>query len=420
MAKRYTYEYVRDYIVSYSYKLLTPTYKDNKTKLQVECPKKHRYWVTFSDFKNNGRRCSKCAGVAKFTFEEVKVYVDATSETLLSMEYVNCDTKLDFMCLKGHKYSMSFSTFKKGHRCSKCAGNALLLYEDIKQFVEMDGTKLLSSEYKNNNTKLDFMCPEGHEYSMIFNNFKSKGQRCPECAGNVKFTIEEIKLFIGTTRETLLSTTYINSKAKLDFVCPKGHKYSMKFDNFKHKGYRCPVCGGRVKYTYEEVKAYVEKDGTKLRSTEYITCKTKLEFICPKGHEYFMSFDRFKNKGRRCPRCSGGPVSKISQVWLDDLNMLGLEREYPITVASGKMYSVDGCVPLTKEIREFLGDIWHGNLTIYDSNDINPISKISYGQLHKETFERFAELKAAGWKIKYIWESDFREGKEMEEFKGIV
>jgi hypothetical protein len=41
----------------------------------------------------------------------------------------------------------------------------------------------LSTEYKNNHTKLDVLCDKGHIFGISYGNFKH-GRRCPICARN--------------------------------------------------------------------------------------------------------------------------------------------------------------------------------------------------------------------------------------------
>ena len=53
------------------------------------------------------------------------------------------------------------------------------------------------------------------------------------------------------------------------------------------------------KYTLEEVRSELLKEGYILLSDEYINSKTKLKTICPNGHLYNVSFDKWKS-GRRC------------------------------------------------------------------------------------------------------------------------
>lgn len=53
------YKDVRFYIESFNYKLLSDEYKNSITKLMIQCPKGHVYWVTYGNFQS-GKRCPKC------------------------------------------------------------------------------------------------------------------------------------------------------------------------------------------------------------------------------------------------------------------------------------------------------------------------------------------------------------------------
>ena len=57
----------------------------------------------------------------------------------------------------------------------------------------------------------------------------------------------------------LLSKEYKNSKQKLDVICPKGHEWSVSWCGFR-QGYRCPECVGVKKKTIEYVRKHFEKD----------------------------------------------------------------------------------------------------------------------------------------------------------------
>lgn len=178
----------------------------------------------------------------RHSFEEVKDFVEKQGQVLLSEDYVNNHNKLLFKCPEGHIYKMDFSHFQMNHRCPVCAINKKKhSIEEIRSFVENQGQLLLSKEYMNAHNKLQFQCPEGHIYKMIFNNFQ-QGKRCPVCAiYKKKLTIEEVKDFVENQRQVLLSEDYVNNYTKLRFKCSKGHIYDMSFNHFQ-QGKRCPVC----------------------------------------------------------------------------------------------------------------------------------------------------------------------------------
>ena len=76
---------------------------------------------------------------------------------------------------------ITFGDFRGGRRCSYCYGNAKYSYEEVKEYVESFGFELLSTEYKNNRTKLKLKCPNEHIFNMEFTSFKNQNSRCPIC-----------------------------------------------------------------------------------------------------------------------------------------------------------------------------------------------------------------------------------------------
>lgn len=58
---------------------------------------------------------------------------------------------------------------------------------------------------------------------------------------NKKHTIEFIRAEFKKEGYTLVSTEYINNKQNLDYVCPKGHERSIKW-NCWVRGHRCRQC----------------------------------------------------------------------------------------------------------------------------------------------------------------------------------
>ena len=55
--------------------------------------------------------------VKKFTFEFVKNYIESEGIELISEEYVNINSKLKMKCSSGHIFEINFKQFKQGFRC---------------------------------------------------------------------------------------------------------------------------------------------------------------------------------------------------------------------------------------------------------------------------------------------------------------
>jgi hypothetical protein len=405
MLKKLTYKYIKKCFEDRGYTLLSRKYVSSRDLLWYLCPEMHMGCITFNNFQR-GHGCRFRRSKVKLTYEYVKEYFEKYGYTLISTEYINCMEKLEYLCPKGHLAAMKFNSFQQGKRCPKCAGNMKKTIEEVKGIFESRKYELLSTEYKNVSTKLKVSCPEGHETFIVLDSFNN-GHGCAICAGNAKPTIQYVKEYFEKEGYTLLSTKYVNSRSKLKYRCPEGHEGTINFMCFK-QGIRCPKCSSNAKKSLGHIQKEFGKEGYALLSTEYKNAHVKLEYICPEGHLGSMCYNNFQ-QGYRCPLCYSGRVSKISQVWLDSLNIPGLEREYSIRIGK-RSFSVDGYDPLTNTIYEFLGNYWHGNPEMYNANGINPSCGKTYGQLYKETFERLVALEANGYNVTYIWESDFKKG----------
>ena len=104
---------------------------------------------------------------------------------LLSKSYKNVYEKLLYICPNGHKHSIAYRHFHKGHGCLKCVGidNSKRFRMDfsiIEDSFISNGYELLTTEYINAHQQLEYRYPYGHRHSMTWNNW-SKGYRCPTC-----------------------------------------------------------------------------------------------------------------------------------------------------------------------------------------------------------------------------------------------
>ena len=127
-----------------------------------------------------------------------------------------------------------------------------------------------------------------------------------------KYTIEEIKEIIEKEGCKLLSTEYVNNKTPLLIQCACGEVFEKTFTNFKNqKQKQCPKCSNKERTEkltsdYSDVKAFIEGkegNGCKLLSTEYKNARTKLKIQCACGEEFEVVFHTFKNGQKQCPEC---------------------------------------------------------------------------------------------------------------------
>ncbi len=333
MSKKKTYEEVKKAFEDRGYTLLTTEYKNNKQKLEFICPEGHRSSINLNNFIN-GHGCIVCGYIEgrnklKLSFEEVKQEFESRDYQLLSTEYINSSSKLEYICPNGHRGKISFNNFRKGSGCKICGYDTVskklkFTLKTIKKEFEKYNYILLSDKYEYSSNKLKYICPNGHRGEISWNDFK-QGHRCSRC--HFERVAEKNRAPFNIVKQTftergykLISTEYINCKQKLKYICPNGHKGEITFDSFK-QGKGCKICGYRkvaekLKVSFDAVKQTFEDRGYILLSKTYIDSKGRLEYICPEGHRGTICWNNFQ-QGAGCLICAREQFAKNLKLPLD-------------------------------------------------------------------------------------------------------
>ena len=142
-----------------------------------------------------------------------------------------------------------------------------LTIEFVREQFEKEGYTLLSDTYTDCEQRLKYICPEKHVGQVCWDSWQ-QGNRCAECAGLKKLTIDFIKKEFEKEGYTLLTKNYKNNKQRLKFVCPKRHKYFIKYNSWQ-QGHRCRICaveGGRGENSARWNPNLTERERQKKRS----------------------------------------------------------------------------------------------------------------------------------------------------------
>jgi len=181
-----------------------------------------------------------------------------------------------------------------------------LTISKINKELLIDNYTCLSYDFKTK--KFKYLCPKGHKGSMRMDHWR-RGIRCAKCAGNSPLTFEQVSQSFEKEGYTLISTSYINSSSLLKVQCPNNHTFTISWNNWS-TGYRCPECSGRKKKSIIEIKEVFKKEGYSLLTTTYFNNKQLLECVCPNNHLFKISWDNFNSKNVRCPVCSLTGISR--------------------------------------------------------------------------------------------------------------
>jgi hypothetical protein len=321
--------------------------------------KKHRYKVNFtcqihgirdqsveSHISNGCYCCYRTLGSSLFIDKAKSVHGDKYIYN--NINYLSSKIGVTITCKSHGDFVQIPNNHLNGHGCSKCLNYCDDLYSFIEKSNNIHRYKYNYSnvKYTDNGSKVNIECPIHGFFSQIPSSHLS-GKGCSKCQYSTlsKIKTDDNKSFIEKS------------------ILTHGDKYD-----------------------------YTQVNYDKSNRSVIITCKIHGDFSQrPNNHI---------GKGYGCPKC-GNKYGGVENIWLNEMNVN--IRQYRI----GK-YVVDGFDPTSNTIYEFNGDFWHGNPKVYKSSDINPKSKISFGELYNKTLQREEYLKSKGYTIVSIWESDFK------------
>lgn len=153
-----------------------------------------------------------------------------------------------------------------------------------------------------------------------------------------KKTLEEVAELFFSRGYSLMSNVYLNSLTPVEVKCPKGHVSKMLTGNFRN-GANCKFCAGCVKKDIDKLKEHFEKEGYILTSTIYKNNHTPLSFICPKGHKGNITWNNFKT-GSRCNQC-GYDSCRGENNYNYNPNLTNEDRERRDYIPANKKWSKD-------------------------------------------------------------------------------
>ena len=104
--RKFNYEFVKKYIESFGYKLLSTEYKNIDEKLLIQCDKGHEYEASFYIFKNMECRCPHC-NESKGEKEIIKILNNMGIEYNSQYRFSDCK----------FKHTLPFDFYLPGYNC---------------------------------------------------------------------------------------------------------------------------------------------------------------------------------------------------------------------------------------------------------------------------------------------------------------
>jgi len=340
--------------------------------------------------------------------------------------YVNSLTKVIIVCPKHGQFMQNPTIHINKHGCPNCSSHKKLTTKEFIQKAQYaHGNKYDYSKvnYKGIFNKITIICPIHGEFLQRPNNHINKKQGCAKCSpenekwkekyNNKNFIKRAIK--IHGNKYCYNKIIYKNAHTPIIIICKiHGNFQQMPYSHLNGNG--CQKCS-KEKSSYNQrmrLENFTKKS-IKIHNNKYNYKNTiygknnadKVSINCP-AHGVFLQTPNNHLNGMGCPKCSGN-ISKLESLWLNKIKIPNDKNHRQVYLKiNEKRFKVDGYISKTKTIYEFLGDYYHGNPKKFKANEYNQTCHKTFGKLYKLTLKRINTFKKNGYKVKYIWENDFK------------
>ncbi len=189
--------------------------------------------------------------------------------------------------------------------CASFSSRNFYSINDLRSHAERMGGECLEKEYLGLKEYHKWRCRCGFEWPSRWATIKM-GHWCPKCAGNAKVGIEKVKELAASFDFSVVDNVYISGEHPMRFRCNKcGSIKSFQYRWFAIVGsLNCSVCGkGHKEITTEYIRKLAEDRGLELIG-EYKDSRTRIKFRCKKCNSKFDHPYKslLKNK-KACPLC---------------------------------------------------------------------------------------------------------------------
>lgn len=235
---------------------------------------------------------------------------------IISDEYVNANTHLKCICkIDGYKWEVKWSNLSQGKGCPKCNNKIKLTIDEVKSNISKinSSIEVISKEYTNAKTNLDFRCLiDGNVWKATYDNVHNKGNGCPKCKAmkhseRTKFKLEEVldKIKIKNPNINILTKYYEGNSSPVECECAiDGYRWSTNWGKLL-SGRGCQMCGGSAKLTMDFIRGKLSLLSPNIEIIDEIYNNARQPMKCrciTHNHIWKISWDNL-SKGKGCPKC---------------------------------------------------------------------------------------------------------------------
>ena len=278
----------------------------------------------------------------KKTNDEVKIDLKKHAYCLLG-EYNGSNNPITVKCKNGHieeRKTLSSITHD-GVKCKKCSGHkGKNTIEDVKKKAKENKLKLVTKEYKNNKTHMEYQCLVcknifSSRWDTLLKTFKNENNGCPDCGrkkrvSKNRWTLDKILSKIPKNFSLLTKKDVYNiRKDTIKIKCNKGHITQKRLQRFVSTRFECSKCNPPKKKKIEDYKKIAKIKNIKIIKQADSGIK-KSVWECENGHRFEKSYVAVVDTKEPCSECVGRENWDLKKVkkFFKENNLILLDKKY--------------------------------------------------------------------------------------------
>lgn len=328
-------------------KLVSENYINNTEKLTFICGNCGKeYQRNWADTRSNKKICPKCSrkeisDMQKLDFEHVYNIYKEHNLKLLDKEYKNNHTPMVCETCEGYTVQICLGNLQTGQSYYLFHASNPYTINNIKLFLKKSNSKikLLSREYKDNLSLLDFECIEcNSRFARNWSKIYSGKTYCPICRkkeniDNQKINFDEVKrLFYNRGLIIDDGQAYINNTTPLAVTDMQGYKGFQSYGNLDREFLKFSKTFNMENFIFN-LQNYCKLNNIETKPLEIINTDRhghpKALFQCKCGNTFETYTCKFTNGQKNyCDKCTMA-ISRIERLtikWLEE-NHISYIRE---------------------------------------------------------------------------------------------
>jgi hypothetical protein len=403
-------------------KCLDTVYINKRTDINWECHYGHRFKCPLGPVKHNNRWCKECAII------DMKLDIDEAHKIALEREgkcvtetYINCDTRMEWICKEGHNFHSTLTDIKRGNWCQTCSiiQRRLKSIARIEDWLLSFNGKLLSNkndiDFKLNpeEIKLAFECENSHRWEKTMDriNYDSHCQTCSIIQRRSKSVTRIEDWLLSFNGKLLTNKEDIDfelrpEEIKLAFECENSHRWERTMDRINYDSHcqTCSIIQRRSKSLTRIEDWLLTFNGKLLTNKEDIDFELrpeeiKLAFECENSHCWERTMDRI-NYYSQCPYCTIiqrriKAINKLEE-WINSLNGYLLSDTEEMLNYSGNFNEIDIKVKCHK------GHIWSRTIEVFRNKTWCPDCRFKSESACRNIFEDLFGIEFPKRRLKFL------------------